>query len=63
MSDESFPDPVASLDQTLRAMGDIGKLLRGFYDGLITAGFDTNQALFLTANYHTAIIHTPLQPS
>ena len=53
------PDPIAQLDQTLRAMGDIATLLRGFYDALLTAGFEPTAALFLVANYHTALIQGP----
>lgn len=56
MSDEQQPDPIAQLDQTLRTLIDLAKMIHGYHCGLVAAGFTEDQALALTIAYQTAVV-------
>lgn len=55
MSDET-PDPLAALDQLLRAMLDVAKAVRGYHLALVEQGFTEAQALELAIAYQAQLI-------
>jgi len=44
-------DWVAQLDQARAGLGDMAGLLHSYYAALVSAGFNPDQAMTLTANY------------
>lgn len=54
--DEPLHDPIADLDQSLRAIGDVAKMVREFYLSLLREGFNDPQALALTGKYVVALM-------
>jgi hypothetical protein len=55
MSDE-VPDPLAALDQIMRAVIDVAKAVWGYYQALVEQGFTADQALALTLDYQRALL-------
>ena len=47
---EPIVDPLAKMDQALAGMGDLAKIIRAFYLGLLSEGFTEQQALILTCH-------------
>lgn len=56
MSDDEIPDPLAALDQLLRAAQDLANVVRSYFVALVNAGFSEAQALELAAEYQTSIV-------
>lgn len=55
MSDET-PDPLAALDQLLRAMLDVAKAVRSYHLALVEQGFSEAQALELAIAYQAQLM-------
>lgn len=53
-------DPLANMDQLLRAVVDIAKVMRVYYVALIEEGFSNEEALRVTMAYQRTIL-TPRQ--
>lgn len=60
MSDEQF-DPIAAMDQALRAVQDMAKTMRTYHQALyhqalIAEGFTAAEALALTVAWQAAVV-------
>lgn len=53
---EELPDPLAALDQLLRAVKDVATVVRGYHQALLEAGFAPAEALALTVSYQQTIL-------
>ena len=54
MNDPGQPpdiDPIAALDQALRSLTDVARILHTFYTALVAEGFTEEQALEMTIAY------------
>ncbi len=54
MSD--VPDPLANLDQHLRGLADLARVVGTYYTELIAQGFAVDQAFGLAVAYQQAIL-------
>jgi hypothetical protein len=58
MPDESEPlDPIAAMDQALRAFADLGRVFFTYYQAMLDAGFTAEQSFALTLTYQTLLSH------
>lgn len=48
-------DPIAALDQALRGMVDVARVLRAYRDALVDQGFTSEEALALTTQYQAIL--------
>lgn len=52
---------VAGLDQFLAAIPELARSVHGLYQGFIQAGFTETQALQLTSDWMTSMLHQPAE--
>jgi hypothetical protein len=52
------PDWIAAIDQALRGVADVARLVRAYYAALVEAGFAVEEALALTLAYQTTILQS-----
>jgi hypothetical protein len=53
---EEVPDPIAALDQALRACVDLARGMRAYYQACVAQGFTETQALRLTIGYQASLM-------
>ena len=55
LPDPDVPDLVAHLDQALRQLTDVARIVRTYHDALVVAGFGPGEALALTLGYQQGL--------
>lgn len=51
-----FVDPIAGLDQAIRALSDFARVIRAYHQALIGQGFSAAEALILANTYQSSLL-------
>jgi hypothetical protein len=52
---EERPDILAGMDQLLRGLVDVARIVRAYYTALVEQGFTESEAMILTCQYQTGL--------